>query len=516
MGNQRGPGLKKSFLPGLISGLAVLALGFLLRISFNFPFLPELAFEKLVQSIPGEVESFFIRYLGAYAKSGAFASALAINAILYGFLGILNVRLGSRMQPKSSLKEGLLYSAIPSALFLPIMLSLAVQVGHGMDVLVISTLVTILLNMIYGGLLVLANTRGAIGVRFPKLVASAQVSLSGRRGFLRKAVLIGASLAIASYFVGDFLLRSIRSPGKSTSSSISLAAITGNAEFYRVSKNAIDPVVDATNWSLRIEGAVRTPIDLTLDEIKQLPSVKKFATLQCVSNEIGGDLIGNAEWTAVRLKDVLEKAGLSPNATQIIYVGYDRYTVSVPIGRALADDSILAYEMNGVTLPFGHGFPLRAITPGLYGFVGATKWVVRIVVSEDPVRYRGFWQNRGWDLEGVVKTSSIIRSPRNGEELQGPVRIAGVASSGDRGISRVELSTDNGGTWSDTSLTDPLSENSWTLWSYEWLPPKEGRVSLRARATDKNGTVQTAVNADPFPSGATGHHIVRFSVRSNT
>jgi Oxidoreductase molybdopterin binding domain/Mo-co oxidoreductase dimerisation domain len=255
-----------------------------------------------------------------------------------------------------------------------------------------------------------------------------------------------------------------------------------------------------------------------------LPSVEEYATLECVSNNVGGDLLSTALWKGPRLKGILDAAGVSPNADYVVFKCYDGYDVGVPMERALLDGTLLAYEMNGAELPTEHGYPVRAIVPGLYGMMNA-KWVTEIELVGQP--YSGFWQRKGWTNDAHYQTESTILSPGTSPlrdrfpvpsgvtDIAGnSVPIVGVAFAGDRGISKVEVSTDGGNSWETASLQDPLSGNTWVLWNLNWNPPASGAYRLMVRATDKNGQVQTATMRNPFPDGATGYQVVDIRVSS--
>jgi DMSO/TMAO reductase YedYZ molybdopterin-dependent catalytic subunit len=300
--------------------------------------------------------------------------------------------------------------------------------------------------------------------------------------------------------------------------------VTPNDKFYRIDTDIIVPSVDANTWRLNVRGLVKNgPMQFTYDELKSMPSISEYATLECISDKIDGDLISTANWKGIPLKSILEKAQVLPEAIYIVFRCYDGYDVGIPLDRGLMDGTILAYEMNGTPLPAEHGFPVRAIVPGLYGMMNA-KWITDIELVDKI--YEGFWQRRGWANAAKYQTHSKIAIP--GDELQNrlveelsttnvaTVRnkspIAGIAFAGDRGISKVEVSTDGGNTWQTSTLKDPLSSNSWVLWALEWIPQNSGKYNIVVRATDKAGNVQTAEIRDNFPSGATGYDSVEENV----
>jgi len=280
-------------------------------------------------------------------------------------------------------------------------------------------------------------------------------------------------------------------------------------------------VVDATSWTLTVKGLVNNPLTITYEEIKAMPSVKEYATLQCVSNKIGGDLTSTALWKGVRFKDVLQKAQVKPGAKYIAVRCYDGYDVGIPLERGLLEGSILAYEMNLAPLTSEHGYPVRAIVPGLYGMMNP-KWITEIELVDNV--YEGYWARNGWTNVATEDTHSFIVIPG-----QAPVRdrfrnldieninivpgqkvpIAGIAFAGDRGISKVEVSTDSGVTWKSAIIKDPLSKYTWVLWTAGFTPATaQGNYRIVVRATDKTGKIQTAEVRPPFPDGATGYHMI--------
>jgi DMSO/TMAO reductase YedYZ molybdopterin-dependent catalytic subunit len=288
--------------------------------------------------------------------------------------------------------------------------------------------------------------------------------------------------------------------------------VTRAEDHYVVDINLVQPSVEADGWSLGVGGLVDKPLTLTFPELQQsFPVVEEYAVLTCISNEIGGDLIGNSRWGGVRLRDVLEEAGVGSGAVDVVFYAADHYSDSIPLDVAMDPSVLLAVSQNGKPLLQQHGFPCRVRVPMIYGMKNV-KWLERIeVVNKD---YRGYWMQRGWSDVATVRTESRIDVPggndavRSGEEAW----VAGVAWSGGRGISKVEVSTDGGDTWSDAMLKDPISRYAWTQWAMKWVPTKPGSYTLACRATDGTGQVQTAETAPPHPSGATGYHFKDVSV----
>lgn len=285
--------------------------------------------------------------------------------------------------------------------------------------------------------------------------------------------------------------------------------ITPIPEFYTVSKNFIDPTVELDNWALDIQGLVEQPATLSYEQLLSLPSVEQTATLMCISNEIGGNLIGNGVWTGVKLSDVLAHAGILPQAQKLAFFGTDGYTDSFPMSKALEPTTIVAYMLNGERLPDKHGFPARLIVPGKYGIKNG-KWLRRIQLVET---FQGYWQERGWTEEARIKTMSRFDVP--GERAivdPGPVDLGGVAFAGDRGIQDVQISADDGQSWQSAESIEHISPLSWVIWRTVWTPPGEGAYSLRVRAIDGEGAIQTEDTADPIPDGASGYHRVAIGV----
>ena len=286
--------------------------------------------------------------------------------------------------------------------------------------------------------------------------------------------------------------------------------VTPTADFYHVSKNVFDPDVSPRNWRLELGGLVDRPLSLSLDGLRALPAVEGFATLACIDNPAGGDLIGNAFWRGVGLADLLRAAGVRDGAVDVVFTASDDYVDSISIERAMMPGCMLAYEMNGMPLNSAHGAPLRLIVPGLFGLKNV-KWIARIDVAASDVR--GYWQRRGWDDTAEYQTMSRIDVATAGVVGQ-PATLAGVAFAGDRGVTRVEVSTDNGTTWREAELRPPLSTNAWALWHFAWVPQNAGRYDVVARAVDGTGTTQTAMTASAFPHGVTGLHRVSVHVRA--
>jgi len=289
--------------------------------------------------------------------------------------------------------------------------------------------------------------------------------------------------------------------------------VVPNDRFYRIDTALIVPSVDLATWRLSLRGMVEREVTLTFEELVGLPLVERYVTIACVSNEVGGDLVGNAKWTGVRLTDLLEMAGVRPGATQIVPRSVDGWTAGFPTRWVTEQerDALVAVEMNDVPLPVEHGFPARLIVPGLYGYVSATKWLSEIELTTLEA-FDAYWVPRGWAKEAPILTQSRIDTPRGtGRVLAaGRVPVAGVAWAPERGIRAVEVAVD-GGPWQPARLGAAISDQTWVQWRYDW-EATPGVHRLTVRATDGTGEVQTASPTAPAPDGARGHHSVEVVV----
>lgn len=287
--------------------------------------------------------------------------------------------------------------------------------------------------------------------------------------------------------------------------------ITPTADFYRIDTAFTIPNVDPASWKLDIGGMVDRPFTLTYDELLAMPTIERPITIACVSNEVGGDLIGNARWLGVPLHAVLEKAGIKAGATQVASRSVDGWTCGFPTEFATdGRDAMIAIGMNGEPLNAKHGFPARLIVPGIYGYISATKWLkeIRLTRLED---FDGYWIPRGWAKLAPVKTQSRIDVPRTYSEVPaGRTAVAGVAWAMHRGISGVEVQVD-GGDWKPAKLADQPTVDAWRQWVYQW-DATPGKHRLAVRSIDGKGEVQTGALASPDPDGATGWHTIQVTV----
>ncbi|MGG8406871.1 molybdopterin-dependent oxidoreductase, partial [Streptomyces sp. 12297] len=293
--------------------------------------------------------------------------------------------------------------------------------------------------------------------------------------------------------------------------------ITPNRDFYRVDTALVVPKTRASDWSLTLHGeGVARPLTLDYDALLRRELIERDITLACVSNEVGGPYVGNARWLGVRLADLLREAGVRPPsqggpADQLVARSVDGMTLGTPVETVMdGRDALLAVGMNGEPLPFAHGFPVRMVVPGLYGYVSACKWLreLRLTTFE---AYDAYWVKRSWAARAPVKTQSRIDTPRSfAKPKAGRVAVAGVAWAQHRGISKVEVRVD-GGAWREARLAAADTVDTWRQWVWEW-EAAEGRHELQVRATDGTGRTQTGRRAGTVPDGATGWHTVVVNV----
>jgi DMSO/TMAO reductase YedYZ molybdopterin-dependent catalytic subunit len=288
--------------------------------------------------------------------------------------------------------------------------------------------------------------------------------------------------------------------------------VISNADFYRIDTQLFTPHLAAADWKLTVTGMVDHPLTITYDQLLAMPLHEEYVTIQCVSNEVGGDLVGNALWRGVRLNEVLDRAGVQAGATQLVGRAFDDWTCGFPTAWLAGSDreALIAVAMNGQPLPPAHGYPARLMVPGLYGYVSATKWLTNIELTTLEA-FDAYWIPLGWAKLGPIKTASRIDVPRPDQNLvAGTLPVAGVAWAPDRGISTVELQVDEG-PWLPAELSTPISASTWVQWLVRWNATR-GRHRLQVRATDGDGAVQVANVQPPAPSGATGYHTVSVQV----
>jgi DMSO/TMAO reductase YedYZ molybdopterin-dependent catalytic subunit len=516
------------------AGAVAMSISLVIRLFFGGVFLPELAVGALVTNTPGSVESVLVTNLQYLAKYSALTGAVIINLLLYGAIASLLSGVSGRKDygDRISIYTFCAYGVLLLLTIVALALTQIVSSPQPLPTVILTLLPP---QLAYGVVLVGGERFAPLqtGVICEPLKPPTRSSGGkAKKKFDRRRRLIiqaGAATAVAGVllYYGVGLL--FPKPGVSQVDAVSaldaqaVTEVTPVDNFYRVDVNIFPPNVDSSSWNLPITGLVSKDVTLTYESLMAMPPQSQYNTLECVSNDTDGDLISTAKWTGVKFSDILSQAGVSGDATYVVFEATDGYSVGIPMAKAMDPGTILAYQMNGVPLPAEHGYPARMIVPGYYGMMNC-KWVTGIKVVAET--YQGYWQVRGWINEAQYETGSFIVTPGTAQVADrfgvagapnvplGMVPVAGVAFAGDRGIEKVEVSTDGGNTWNLASLQDPLSQYTWVLWTADWNPPAKGNYSITVRATDGTGAVQTASMASPFPGGATGYAIVDVGVTS--
>ena len=495
----------KRFAAGVVAGAVGLGLTFLLRMLSLGVFLPEVAVDFAVGRIPGNIESFFIRTMGEGAKLLALVTALAVFLVVPGVYALPYRWIERWVRERWILLA--LYTGIPTAIALFVVMPV---LGAGfMGNLTPAGALGAVFSQVLGSLLAAAFLDYFlvdVAAKHPQ-----GFSLSRRQFIAGVGVLIAGAIATL-YGLSTLVGRPARLVFASWQEMFAKEE-TPNGEFYVVTKNLFDPEVNRDTWRLTVDGLVTTPAEYTLAALRLrsdgLPASRReeLVTLECVSNEVGGNLVSTARWAGVPLADLLADAGVEPAADWVAFTCADGYTVAVPLAKAMNPSTLVALSMGGVELPPKHGLPARIIVPGLYGMFHA-KWLTRVTLVQG--EFLGFWQQKGWTNSngnrGRIRTAAIIATPPHNSVVGSSVTIGGVALAGDRGISVVEVSTDGGATWSPATLkSPPLSGLTWVMWTFPWTPPGGGSHRIVARAVDGSGSAQDPTPAPPFAEGASGY-----------
>jgi DMSO/TMAO reductase YedYZ molybdopterin-dependent catalytic subunit len=493
----------RRFAAGGAAGASALLLTFLLRLFGLGVFLPEVAVDFAVGLVPGSVEAAFIRVMGGGAKVLAFVVAVVLVLSAYG-VGAVFYRRVERLFAK---RRWYVFAAYTFGPALAILL--------------------VVLPLIGGGLAGSATYQGAWAAGFSQLLGAwlyaavldhffveiakrhpegFQVS---RRNFL-KWVVASAALAVVMVYVVGRSIPQVARLKFATIAALFAKEVTPTDEFYVVTKNVIDPMVDGGTWRLAIDGLVQTPRSYTYAELLAAVPMEEYATLECVSNEVGGNLISTAKWSGIPLGTLIDDSIPELTADWVLFSCADGYTVAIPLAKARESPTLLALRMNDEPLRGNHGFPARAFVPGKYGMFSA-KWLTRITVVRGEVL--GFWQQKGWTNRGDVRPTAIVTTPPADSVVSGTTRIGGIAYAGARGVSAVEVSTDGGASWSAATLkSPPLSWLSWVLWTVDWTPPGPGSHRVMARMVDRAGVPQEAAKNPPFSQGASGYDAITLLV----
>lgn len=499
------------FFAGVAAGGAALVTTFVMRLLGLGIFLPEVALGFVVTHIPGAVESFFIGSLGEGAKGLGLVTALVGVLVAFGLGAVPFRRIEKILRVRWTVIAA--YSLGGAGVILLAVLPIlgAGVAGSATPAgVAFSSLSQLVGAWIYAAFLdyLLVD----VAARHPE-----GFSPSRRQFVLGAGAFIG-SLGLA-YLA--FTAAVVQRARLSVASLQDLLAneVTPVDRFYVVTKNLIDPVVDASTWNLTVDGLlVSSPLVLDYASLQSrirtgaLPAASEYATMECVSNEVGGNLIGSTKWGGVRLRDLLGAVGLDPVVDWVEFTCADGYTVAIPLAKAMDPATLLVLTMGEADAPLlgQHGGPARILVPGKYGMFSA-KWVTRITALQGA--YLGFWQQKGWTNDGPIGTEALIAIPGDGAVVAGPQTIGGYAVSSTNGVSRVEVSTDGGATWSAAQLRTPKDPAlTWVVWTFAWTPPGGGAYRIVARAYDGSGTVQTSAVAPEFPNGASGYDSVTLYV----
>lgn len=534
--------LRVGALAGFATTAALAGVLYLLAQLQALSFIPLDIAEAINHLTPGRVATVGIEKLGPLAKLIVEFSGL----LIFLGAGTLIGALAARQRAYRSSSNGLLAGL--AALLLTILAQALAQ--RFPDVATLGLTAVVLFGW---GLLLMALLRRALEDA-PAPAAPADIPAGAepeRRAFLRRSSGALLVVAVGSTAIGELLRRNSEAeisaaaarsgpsalPGAPLPQPAALATepgagagVTADPSFtpgigvrpeqtpterlYIVATTTRSPRVDASTWKLTVKGMVDHPLSLSYDDLRALPRLDQTSTLTCISNEVGGHLIGNMTWTGTRLRDLLQQAGVQAGAVDVVLRSVEGYSDSIPLERAMLTQNLIAYGVNGAALPVDHGFPARLIVPGIYGMKNV-KWLGEIeVVGED---YQGFWEERGWSDTAIIKTQSVVDTGNAdlGQDQHvklenGKVVLGGYALGGDRGISAVEVQVD-GGAWQQAQLKRPTSSLTWREWRYEW-PATPGDHTIAVRATDGEGQVQTSDLADPHPDGASGWHTLRLTV----
>jgi DMSO/TMAO reductase YedYZ molybdopterin-dependent catalytic subunit len=495
-----GRGVLAGFAAGAVTVLAMYAGAGLV----GFQPLPEVLQQPILAVMPGPVFGFLIdnlQHLGKVVEEAGLVLTLVLAlAGLGAVYAWLSARIGFRQLP---LLLGL-------AIWLVVVLVLLPVGGAGFLGLrtgLATPIAWALLAAVYAVLLQLVFERMLDPQR-----AGAEEADPGRR---RVLALLPWGIGLAS--LGALGLRlvpgwyqAVAHPPEAGVRGIS-PELTPVANFYLVSKNFGDPEVDAAGWSLNVRGLVGKPLRLDYQALRALPSTKETVTLECISNDVGGELMSTGIFTGIALRDLVTMAAPAAGATAVSFKARDGFTESLPLQQAMgAPEILVAWELDGAPLPSRHGFPARILIPGRYGMKGP-KWLDEIQLTASDTG--GYWEGQGWDSQAVVKTTARFDVPREGFILRtGAVELGGVAFAGNRGIDGVEYSVDAGRSWTRAEVKPPLSPYTWVLWHATWNVAEEGTYTLKVRARDGSGALQSARETPSFPSGASGYHTIRVNV----
>ncbi|MCX2727576.1 molybdopterin-dependent oxidoreductase [Thermomicrobium sp. 4228-Ro] len=473
------------FLQGAVVGLLWGIVALLAEFGFGHPGIVGRLLEGLTRLVPLGVQNWALGSGEAWTKVAALLALLFVGAVATGAVVVL---AGS--SPQRRVPVVVVYAGAVG------LLQVFASATHAF-LLAVSLADTMLLGI------------GLVAVTEPGAVRE-QV---GRRQFVRGFAALGLVVGAVGAARALWLLRARSQPPAAVDERGLPPPLTPISDFYVVSKNLGDPDVSLASWRLEVRGQVQRQLVLDMAALRQRPATRQIVTLECISNDVWGPYISNGEWVGIPLRDILLEAGPIEPVVDVVFTAADGYSDSIPFSLALEPSVLLAYALNGEPLPREHGFPLRLVVPGIYGMKNV-KWITGIELS--PTDYRGFWQQRGWSDVAIVQIHSRIDTPRGGATVPvgREVFIGGIAFAGDRGIARIELSTDGGESWREAEREQPLSPYSWVRWWTWWQPPAPGRYRLVVRAWDGQGNLQVEDERPPLPDGATGWHRITVEARA--
>jgi DMSO/TMAO reductase YedYZ molybdopterin-dependent catalytic subunit len=504
-------------LAGLLAGFAGLATSYLAAMAMSIRESPVVAVGELViQVTPGNVAERAIGLLGFWDKPALLLGIIVLLGLLFAYAG--------RLARTSWSRALIVFCLLAAVGVVAVALRPGTSVANYFPLAVGFVTWLVVLSVLTEPLRAAVGEPSSDGVSEPTDDAAS----SSRRSFLLRAGAT-AALAVLAGGAGRFLgrgrrhleetrrllkLTGVSEPEVPPEVSVGVRGITpwrtSSSDFYLIHTAIVTPTIEPGEWSLRIHGMVDREIVLTYHDLLARQRTEAWITLNCVSNRVGGDLIGNAWWGGVRVADLLEEAGVHQDADAVLQTSQDGWNCGTPLAALTDDrDAMLALAMNGRPLPIDHGFPVRTIVPGLYGYVSACKWVVDMQVTRFD-RIEAYWTEKGWAEQGPVKIASRIDVPSSGEAVAaGPVTFAGVAWHQHVGIRAVEISLD-GGSWQKADVAPGPTDDTWVQWAHT-TRVAAGDHRVRVRAIGKDGEVQTGVERGVLPDGATGHHEVDFT-----
>ena len=484
---------------GALAGLVLVGGMYLASAVLGLRPLPQALNEPLLSIMPGVVFGFLIDTL---QHAGKVLEELGLIIAMVVALGVLGATWAVTALRWRFAHSALVFAGVGWLVVVLVLLPISGAGFLGLNGGPTTPLVWAALFAIYGVVLqmggVTAGTEGPTNLDRRRLLSALPLGIGA------------ASLGLLAVLRVPDWYRAAANPAEASLRGVS-PEITPVGNFYIVSKNYSDPVVDGQAWRLTVGGLVDKTLNLSLPDLKALPSITEYVTLECVSNDVGGPLMSTGSFTGVKMSDLIALASPKSSGTWAAFKATDGFSESLPMSLINSQGSILvAYELDGAPLPTGHGFPARVLLPGHYGMKGP-KWLVSIDLVDRETG--GFWEQQGWDHNAVVKTTARFDAPRDSDIVKlGPVTVAGVAFAGTRGVSDVEFSTDGGSSWSAATLSPPLSSLTWVLWKATWTPTREGSFTLQVRATDGTGARQTPQTRPSYPDGAAGYHTIRVDV----